>query len=251
MCNPSQNQSERGSGIITSCSNIYNNSNVFRVSVKDIVMSFVIVQIFILALLLLSVRNIRQFACRRSPRREHMLTIAGGFWGIGVMLQSGAYLVAGSPSNGILGLLGQFVMCGGYIWMMAAVIGWDRMAISVPGWGRALQSQLLVIVVMGVCWYTSWTPWADVPVWAGYISMVLIDIVFLGHIVAYRRWIIFPFLSLHLIAASISMLATVNGALDSGNVAAWMYTVGTTTGIFWIVSMLLQRGEYQRRMMIV
>lgn len=214
-------------------------------------MSFVIVQTFILALLLLSVRNIRQFTCRRSPRREHMLGIASGFLAIGVVLRGSAYLTTGASSSGTLGLLGQFMMCSGYIWVLAGIIGWDRMALSVPGWGRALQMQLMVGVAMGVSWYTSWLPIQDVPVWAGFMSMILIDMVFLGHIVAYRRWIILPFLSLHIIAAGISMLATTNGALDSGSVAAWMYTVGTTTVVFWIVSILLQRGEYQRRMVIV
>lgn len=202
--------------------------------------------------MLLAIRQLSGFVARRSPRREQMLWIGAGLLVIGQLILAWYDTSAMAPNGrGTTAILSHSIGTIGYIWVVYGCIGWDRASLNVIPWRHPLIASCL-IGVTELALMSSWEyRGGGASLIAQGLCILLLNVMFIRHAIAYRKGKVLPFIGLHLFSTIILLTYQYQHIDQRITPDALAMTSVSNVVLFVIVTWMLASSQRQQRMIIV
>ena len=216
-------------------------------------MDTIILHIIPIVFTMLALSHVRSLAGRRSAIRESLATVGAVIIILG--LSSKAILLA-LMLRGTLGSAygmgaAYTLMATGFIFLLYGFLGWDRMTLVRPNWGKPIVACLLMYGATYVSEriWTNW--WMIIPVCIVVGSLLIMDFMLMGYTLRQRYFIAVPFILLHMVSIVINTLVEMQGHMFLPILQGIILTASTSALLFYINMRMIERHTYRGRMLIV
>lgn len=216
-------------------------------------MDAIALQIIPIVFTLLALGHVRTLAGRRSAMREGLATVGAVLIVVGLCSKAVLALLVMRgimPQHDGIGI-GYAIIAAGFVLLMYGFVGWDRMQLTRPGWGKPLLS----IVVCELAFFLSKQyvvdAWMYAPISVVVGCVLIMDLMLLGYVIRQRYTIALPFVLLHMASVVVHIMIEVHGQSYTHIMQGIVMTASTSALLFYINMWLIKRHTFRGRMLIV
>ncbi len=216
-------------------------------------MDTIILHIIPIVFTMLALGHVKSLAGRRSAIRESLATVGAVIIILG--LSSKAILLALMVRGNLGSAYGMgaayTLIATGFIFLLYGFIGWDRMTLARPSWGKPVLASLVLLgaTVVSMRYWSNW--WTVIPVCVVVGSLLVMDFMLMGYTLRQRYFIAVPFILLHMVSTIINTLIEMQGHVFLPILQGIILTASTSALLFYINMRMIERHTYRGRMLIV